>query len=224
MKDLERRGGATRIGWIVAVALALGAVTGTVFLYSGGAFDGNALADASCPADSQLAQALNERAHGEVAAVQALDEPVSVADLAFTDAEGQPATLADFSGSALLVNLWATWCVPCREEMPALDALERAEGGPDFRVIPINVDTGGPEKPRDFYEETELNALPLYRDETMGVFDRLKSTGLAYGLPVSLLVDREGCVRASINGPAAWASPDAVELIDVLRQQRVTQS
>ncbi|HDZ74056.1 MAG TPA: TlpA family protein disulfide reductase [Aurantimonas coralicida] len=207
-----------RLGVIAGIALISGIAAGGVVLYVSETGSGNEVAATSCPADEAIYAAIDGAARGEVAAVQALDAPFDISAMAFTDGDGQPASLKDFSGKTLLVNLWATWCVPCRLEMPALDALEQQEGGEDFAVIPINIDTGSIDKPKKFYAETKLTALPLYRDETMGVFDDLKGRGLAYGLPVSVLVGPDGCARAAINGPAEWASPDAVKLIEAVKE------
>jgi thiol-disulfide isomerase/thioredoxin len=146
-----------------------------------------------------------------------LETPFDVSALAFKDGEGRATSLAALKGQSLLVNLWATWCAPCRAEMPALDALEREAGDESFAVAPINVDMGDDAKPRGFYAETGLKSLPYYRDETMGVFNDLKRQGVALGLPVTLLVDAGGCARAAMNGPAEWASPDALRLIDALK-------
>jgi thiol-disulfide isomerase/thioredoxin len=142
------------------------------------------------------------------------DPPQSLKTLAFNDPEGKPMTIADHGGRTLLVNLWATWCAPCRAEMPALDALEREMGGEEFEVVAINVDTGDDTKPKKFLEETGVASLGHYRDNTLGVFNDLKKRGLALGLPVTLLVDGEGCLLANMNGPAEWASPDARKLIE----------
>ncbi|MFH2078422.1 MAG: TlpA disulfide reductase family protein, partial [Pseudomonadota bacterium] len=105
------------------------------------------------------------------------------------------------------------WCVPCREEMPALNALQQAEGSDAFQVLAINIDTGPIDKPRAFLEETGVDALGLYRDASMGVFNTLKRQGLAFGLPATLLIDGKGCLLGAMNGPAAWDSPDAKALI-----------
>lgn len=199
-------------------ALALGALSGAGVLYVMETRSGNeAMSAANCPADEAARAALDADARGEVAAVQALDTPFDATEIAFKDGEGKPATLGDFTGKTLLVNLWATWCVPCRAEMPALDALERERGDEAFAVVPINVDLGEPGKPKAFYAETGLTSLGFYRDETMGVFNDLKTRGLALGLPVTLLVDSAGCARGVLSGPAEWASPDALRLIDGLK-------
>jgi thiol-disulfide isomerase/thioredoxin len=202
-----------RIG---ALALVAGIVAGAVGLYVNQAGSGNERA-AACPADDALKQALLAEARGEVAAIAPLDEPFDVSTIAFSDGDDKKLTLRDFAGKTLLVNLWATWCVPCRQEMPALDALEASQGGADFGVIPINVDLGPADKPKAFYAETGLTALPFFRDQTMAVFNDLKSQGVTIGLPVSLLVDAKGCARAALTGPAEWASPDALRLIGAMK-------
>src|SRR5690606_27725209 len=133
--------------------------------------------------------------------------------LAFDGPDGKPKTIADFAGKTLLVNLWATWCVPCREEMPALNALQKELGSDRFEVVAINIDTGDDEKPKAFLTETAVDDLAYYRDASMGVFNTLKKEGLAFGLPVTLLMDDKGCLLSAMNGPAAWDSDDAKALI-----------
>ena len=113
-----------------------------------------------------------------------------------------------------LVNLWATWCGPCRREMPALDRLEAALGGDDFAVVPISIDTGGRDRPAQFLEETGVAHLPLYTDSSTEIFEALKTRGLAIGLPVTVLIDRAGCRLGHMNGPAEWDSEDAHALIE----------
>ncbi|BDA86147.1 sodium:dicarboxylate symporter [Aureimonas sp. SA4125] len=202
------------------LALCAGIVAGVAGIYVNHAGSGNEAA-AACPADDRLKQALLAAATGEVAAVAPLDQPFDVSSVAFEDGNAKPMTLRDFAGKTLLVNLWATWCVPCRQEMPALDALEAREGGADFGVIPINVDLGVADKPKAFYAEANLRSLPFFRDQTMAVFNDLKSQGVTIGLPVSLLVDEAGCARAVLTGPAEWASPDAARLIAAMRSDAV---
>jgi thiol-disulfide isomerase/thioredoxin len=150
----------------------------------------------------------------------AADPPQSLQSLRFNDPEGKAITLADRQGKTLLVNLWATWCAPCRAEMPALDALQQAKGGAGFEVVAINVDTGDDIKPKKFLAETGVKSLAYYRDASMGAFNLLKERGLALGLPLSLLVDPQGCLVAAMNGPANWAGADAAKLVDAALDQR----
>ena len=114
----------------------------------------------------------------------------------------------------VVVDIWATWCVPCREEMPALNTLQKTLGGDRFEVVAINIDTGDDEKPKTFLDETKVHDLTYYRDASMGVFNTLKKEGLAFGLPVTLLMDEKGCLISAMNGPAAWDSEDAKALIN----------
>ncbi len=141
------------------------------------------------------------------------DPPQSLKGLAFNAPDGKPMTLADRAGKTVLLNLWATWCFPCREEMPALDALQKELGSEKFEVIAVNVDTGDDTKPKKFLAETGIETLGYYRDNTLSLFNELKTRGLALGLPVTLLVDADGCLLAHMNGPADWASEDAKRLI-----------
>ena len=203
---------------LVALSALAGILAGVTALYVIGVPNGNTAAEVAenaCSAASEKAAAIEPAIQGHVAAMLPAQEPQSLGDLGFNGPDGKPLALADLSGKTLLVNLWATWCVPCRTEMPALDALQRELGSDSFEVVAINVDRGGDEKPKAFLQETNIEALAYYRDNTMGVFNDLKTRGLALGLPVTLLVDEEGCLLAHMNGPAEWASDDAKKLIEV---------
>jgi thiol-disulfide isomerase/thioredoxin len=122
-------------------------------------------------------------------------------------------TLADMRGRAVLLNLWATWCAPCRKEMPALDELQAAFGGPEFEVAAINIDTRNLEKPRAWLAEHNIAKLAYYADPEAKVFQDLKRVGQAVGMPTTLLIDAKGCQLGVLHGPAEWASPDAKKLI-----------
>jgi thiol-disulfide isomerase/thioredoxin len=202
----------------ILIAAVAGAIAGAVAIYVTGGPDGNGgsddPADIACAAKVDKAKAFGAAAVGDVAAMAAADPPQSLTKLAFNGPDGKPMALADLGGKTVLLNLWATWCVPCREEMPALNALEREMGGEGFEVVAINVDTGDDTKPKKFLEETGVNTLGYYRDNTLGVFNELKRRSLALGLPVTLLIDPEGCLLANMNGPANWASPDAKAFIE----------
>ena len=139
--------------------------------------------------------------------------PLRLPDLAFEDGAGKPRKLSDWRGRTLLVNLWATWCVPCRKEMPALEVLQTRLGGPNFEVVAINIDTRDHEKPKNFLREANLTRLGYFSDQNAKVFQDLKAVGRALGMPTSVLVDGQGCEIGTISGPADWASDDAIKLI-----------
>lgn len=150
---------------------------------------------------------------GEVGALTVATKPMQLPDLAFQDASGNPKKLSDWKGRTVLVNLWATWCVPCRKEMPALDNLQGKLGGNTFDVVAINIDTRDPDKPKAFLKDGNLTRLDFFADQKAKVFQDLKSAGLALGMPTSVLVDGEGCEIAAISGGAGWDSDEAVKLI-----------
>ena len=212
MADKSKRG---LMFGIVAVAALAGILAGAVAVYVTNRPSGNDLQAAACDASSALSQTVGAAATGDVAAMLAASEPTSLSELAFNGPDGAKMTLGDLAGKTVLLNLWATWCGPCRAEMPALDALEREKGGAHFEVVAINIDRGSEDKPRKFLEEIGVETLKFYRDETMGVFNDLKRRALAVGLPVTILIDDKGCMLANMNGPADWASEDALRLVDV---------
>src|SRR5258708_2026604 len=126
---------------------------------------------------------------------------------------GRPKKRSDWRGRTVLVNLWATWCVPCRKEMPALEGLQTKLGGPNFEVVAVNIDTRDPEKPKNFLKEANLTRLDYFSDEKAKVFQDLKAIGRALGMPTSVLVDSQGCEIATIAAPAESDTDDAVKLI-----------
>jgi len=190
-----------------------GVLVGLAGVYGFSALTGNAGGDATCRPAVELAKKLAPLARGEVAAVNVAKSPLKVPDLAFQDAGGKPLSLANWRGRTVLLNLWATWCVPCRKEMPALDALQQKLGGPDFQVVAVNIDTRDPDKPKAFLKELGIDKLAYYTDPTAKTFQDLKAIGRAFGMPTTLLVDRQGCEIGTIAGPAEWASDDAIKLI-----------
>jgi thiol-disulfide isomerase/thioredoxin len=204
---------ATRRIPIAIGAVLIGAVIGFAGVYGIGGLRRDAGGDPACRPAVALSQKLAPLAHGEVAALTMATTPLKLPDLAFDDADGKPRKLSDWRGRTVLVNLWATWCVPCRREMPALDALQAKLGGPDFEVVAVNIDTRDPDKPKNFLKEANLTRLGYFSDPTAKVFQDLKSMGKALGMPTSVLIDRNGCEIANIAGPAEWASDDAVKLI-----------
>ena len=205
---------ATRRIPVVIGAVLIGAVIGYAGVYGLGGLRRNTGGDPACRPAVALSNKLAPLVHGEVAALTMATTPLKLPDLAFEDADGKPKKLSDFRGKTLLVNLWATWCVPCRKEMPALDELQAKLAGPNFEVVAINIDTRDPEKPRKFLEDANLTKLGFFNDQKAKVFQDLKSIGRALGMPTSVLVDGQGCEIATIAGPAEWDSEDAIKLIE----------
>ncbi|MFZ5739387.1 MAG: thiol:disulfide interchange protein TlpA [Pseudomonadota bacterium] len=198
---------------ILLATIAVLVVAGAAGIYGIGGLQRNAGGDPVCRPAVALAQQLKPLVRGEVAAVTMASSPLRLPDLAFTDGAGEPKKLSDFRGRTVLVNLWATWCVPCRKEMPALDDLQAQLGSERFEVVAINIDTRDPAKPRKFLDEEKLTRLNYFADPTAKVFQDLKSVGRALGMPTSVLVDGNGCEIGTIAGPAEWNSNDATTLI-----------
>jgi thiol-disulfide isomerase/thioredoxin len=207
------RPAATRRIPIAIGAVLIGAVIGFAGIYGFGGLKRNAGGDPACRPAVDLARKLALLAQGEVAALTMATSPLRLPDLAFEDADGKPKKLSDWRGRTVLVNLWATWCVPCRREMPALDSLQGKLGGPNFEVVAVNIDTRDPEKPKNFLKDANLTRLDFFSDPKAKVFQELKAVGRALGMPTSVLVDGQGCEIATIAGPAEWGSGDAVKLI-----------
>jgi thiol-disulfide isomerase/thioredoxin len=208
----KKRQAYSRLALILAGGVA-GVVVGLAGVYGIATLTRNAGADAACKPAMELARKVAPFAKGEVAAVNIAKGPLKVPDLAFQDASGKPLTLENWRGRTVLLNLWATWCVPCRKEMPSLDALQAQLGGPDFEVVTVNIDTRDPEKPKTWLKEVGVSKLAYYADPAAKTFQDLKAVGRAFGMPTTLLIGPQGCEIGTIAGPAEWASDDAIQLI-----------
>jgi len=169
--------------------------------------------NAACATSTKIAATLKDLAKGEVAAMTIATQPEPMPDYAFDGPDGAPVSLASFKGKTALLNIWATWCVPCRAEMPALDRLQEAFAGQDFQVVAVNVDTTRLERAKAFLAETGVKSLTYYGDPKANLFYELKQSGKALGLPTTLLIGADGCQIGLMNGPAAWDSADAKALI-----------
>ena len=230
-----------RFALLLAAAVVAGAVAGLAGVYGIGGGPRNVVAtgpsspplpavageasqgrgvDDQCSVASAAGKRLAALATGELAAFAPTEKPTRIPDLAFLTPDGQPTRLSQVGGDGLkLVNIWATWCVPCRKEMPALDALQATlgskggDGAPGFEVITVNIDTRDPAKPKTFFAETGLKHLALYTDPKAQAFQELRVVGRGFGLPTTMLIDAQGCELGHIAGPAEWASPDAVALL-----------
>jgi thiol-disulfide isomerase/thioredoxin len=197
---------------LVGLLAVLGGVAG-VYVTEQGAGNG---ATGRCAAALPTAERLKPLTTGEVAALLPASAPEDVRDLAFFREDGAAGTVGDYAGKAVLLNLWATWCIPCREEMPALDRLQQARGGERFQVVTVNLDVGDPAKPAAFLKETGIKSLPDFRDPKMKIFNDLKARSLAFGMPTTLIIDADGCQVAALHGPAEWDSAEAGAVIDAV--------
>lgn len=163
------------------------------------------------PAENALAPTAGQAPAPEVMEFpfDLLDPPRPLPELRFVDGEGRPLTLADFRGKVILLNIWATWCIPCLREMPTLDRLEAKLGGPDFQVVVLSIDTAGVAVVKKFYKALKLKALGIYVDKTTRARVAL---GIA-GIPTTLLIDRRGREIGRYAGPAEWDDTPAIEFI-----------
>jgi thiol-disulfide isomerase/thioredoxin len=218
MPDNPKRGSPTRAPIAVLWAAALAAVIGFAAVYvtfgrSDNAVRPTAETPSTISSGKQLAlpsgPGSNALSQGHMAAFVFKKEPETLPDVRFQDANGAEKTLADWRGKVVLVNLWATWCAPCRKEMPALDRLQRELGSSKFEVVAISVDRTGLAGARKFLDETNVQNLALYADPTTKLSSALK----AVGLPITLLLDTEGREIGRLVGPAEWDSEDAKRLI-----------
>jgi thiol-disulfide isomerase/thioredoxin len=151
----------------------------------------------------------NPLSTGQMAAFVFRAEPAALPEFKFQDGEGKERTLADWRGKVVLLNLWATWCLPCRKEMPALDRLQKELGSDKFEVVALSVDRKGLEASKKFLDETKVERLALYVDSTARANTDLR----AVGLPVTLLIDPQGREIGRLLGPAEWDGEDAMRLI-----------
>ena len=136
-------------------------------------------------------------------------DPTPVPDTSFTDPEGGTHSLADYRGKVVLLNFWATWCAPCREEMPSLDALQAELGGDDFQVVAIAAGHNPAPAIEKFLTEAKITNLPVLLDPRQGL---ARGMGVM-GMPVTILIDRDGNEIARLMGGADWASDAAKTLV-----------
>jgi thiol-disulfide isomerase/thioredoxin len=137
------------------------------------------------------------------------DAPRGLPGLAFVDGQGKTRTLAQFRGRTVLLNVWATWCPPCREEMPSLDRLQKTLGGPGFEVVALSIDAGGAPVVERFYREIGIASLAIYVDPGMRAAGQLRTPGV----PTTLLIDPQGRELGRHAGPAQWDGPEALRVI-----------
>lgn len=151
--------------------------------------------------------AIDEKPAVGTAFTQVASAPKPLPELRFQDATGRMLDLSHFRGRFVLLNVWATWCTPCRKEMPSLDRLQQQLGGEDFEVLALSIDAGGALAVQKFYREMNIRALAVYVDPTSEATSKLRTIGI----PTTLLVDREGREVWRKTGAAEWDSADFLE-------------
>ncbi|MBV6486666.1 MAG: Thiol-disulfide oxidoreductase ResA [Pseudorhodoplanes sp.] len=137
------------------------------------------------------------------------EAPKPIASIAFEDGQGRPRSLAEFRGKVVLLNIWATWCGPCRREMPSLDRLQGLLGGSDFEVVALSIDRAGLEVVRKFYADVGIRNIAIYIDSSGKATRELATVGV----PATLLIDRTGRELGRLVGPAEWDEPDIVQFL-----------
>jgi thiol-disulfide isomerase/thioredoxin len=166
------------------------------------------------PEAPQAAQsAVNPLSTGPMTTFVFKKEREALPDITFLDADGKNVSLKDWRGKTVLLNLWATWCAPCREEMPALQRLEKALGSDTFQVVAVAIDKAGLEGARKFFKDNKIDDLKLFADPTARDGTQLR----VIGMPTSILIDAQGREIGRLVGPAAWDSADAQRLIEASR-------
>lgn len=197
---------------ILIVALAV--IAGVIGVYLKGEGDGKVAAPATASqAEGAVSKAL---ATGAMAAFVVKSDRKPAPEVSITPEKGPATSLGAWKGRVVLVNLWATWCAPCRKEMPALAALQSEMGSKDFEVVAISVDRKGLEVSSAFLKDVGASALKLYADPTTDALNKFQ----AVGLPASILIDREGREIGRLLGPAEWSSPEAKALITAALQEK----
>ena len=172
------------------------------------------------PAAPEHAPAAGSGTPPDALALSVFEQPRTVPEIRFQDEHAHDLTLADFRGRVVLLNVWATWCVPCRKEMPTLDRLQGRLGGKDSVVMALSIDRKGVEAVRGFYQEVGVEKLAIYTDAS-----GKGSRALAIpGVPTTLLIDREGREIARKMGPAEWDSPEMVSLVERTIQRESASS
>jgi len=211
--------------FIAGAALVLGLIAGAFTVYwtgspSGNGQDATNVATATACTLSQAAKAsLDAAAAGELAAMRIADKPIPLSHIGFELPDGKATSFGDWKNKVVLLNIWATWCGPCRQEMPDLAKLQEEYGSDKFEVLALNVDRNGGDKPKEFLESINATALGLYLDPQNTTFQDLRAKGLVFGLPTTMILDTQGCVQGVLSGIAHWASDDAKNFINVAMKE-----
>ncbi len=173
-----------------------------------------ALVTLANPAGADIASAVALR-QGDMKKLMFHSEPQPAGSASFTDPEGGSHRLSDYAGKVVLVNFWATWCAPCRKEMPTLEALQEALGGEDFAVVTIATGRNRPAAIKRFFAEAGVKNLPVLLDGR----STLAREMAVFGLPLTVILDREGREIARLRGDADWSSDSALAVLKAVIDQ-----
>lgn len=157
-------------------------------------------------ADMSSVEALRE---GDMKKLVFHDAPKDGVEVPLLDADGGPVSLQDYRGKVVLLNFWATWCPPCRKEMPSLDRLQAELGGDDFAVVPVATGRNSVAAIQRFFEEIEVQHLPIVLDPSQELARQMT----VLGLPITVILDREGREIARLRGDAEWDSDSAKAIV-----------
>lgn len=200
------------------IVLVIAAMSAATVLWQ--SQQGNDEAALACAATNEKLPMLDPLARGDLAAFTVPERSRLIPDVGFTDKDGAQRTLSEWKGKMVLLNLWATWCAPCRREMPALDRLQATLGSDKFEVVAVSIDADNTEKPLAFLDEIKVTDLQFYADPSTEIFKKLKAIGRAPGMPSTILIDEAGCELGFLAGPAEWDSPDAMAIIQAAMKEK----
>lgn len=184
--------------------MAIGKILSVALLYAACVVGANPVL-----ADGRDIEALKAMRAGDMKRMTFHPEPRAPVEVSFATKEDETRTLADWQGKIVLVNFWATWCAPCRHEMPALDALQADLGGEDFEVVTIATGRNPVPMIEKFFAAEEIENLPILRDPKQ----HLARAMSILGLPITVVLDETGQEIARFRGDADWASEDAKTLL-----------
>ncbi|MCQ8241228.1 TlpA disulfide reductase family protein [Rhizosaccharibacter radicis] len=180
-------------------------------LAAGGTLLGALTARKWLPAESRAEEPPPAGPHMALPSAIVAHPPTALPPFGFTDENGRPRSLADYKGRPVVLNFWATWCVPCVSELPALSRLAAATAPDGVAVLTVSVDRGGVDAVQRFFRSHAIVGLPVLSDPHSAALSALNIDGI----PTTLLVDREGRERARAQGAIDWNQPDSR---DVLRR------
>ncbi len=210
-KTTESAGKTVKSGaglWIAALAAAIG--FGAVYVTTRAPDNAPVAAPAANSAPKATTGPSDPPSSSAMTAFVMRKAPEPMPEMTFLNGKSEPVTLSSFKGKTILLNLWATWCAPCREEMPSLDRLQKALGSDKFEVVALSLDRQGLDASKKFLTEVKAENLKLYVDPSAKQGTNLK----VIGMPTTILIDKEGRELGRLAGPAEWDSADAKKLIE----------